>query len=299
MASRTRTKTTPTPPPDAEEWGTLEDEDEYVNALWWGDGGTGKTTDLAYFAHLGTTIFIPVEPGLKKGPLQRLGVPLENLKIAKGFTYDDLDQLFWTIKGKLEDDPGCIKAVALDSGTKLHKMWLAEEVAKGVRKSEAKGIARDEFDSYQEDWGTMTEQIRKVVNQFVDLPCHFGMSALERRDVDNDGAVKYGPAVNPALQTDLFGMVDVVCRTYVEELRGWSDDGDLYLGSFRNVGKYRAKDRFKVMPKKMPNPTADRVVAYVQGKMDKHNDPDIGRLREMRANAGKGRKKPTEEDGEE
>lgn len=283
----TKPKAVSPPPPETPEddWGTLDDETDYVNVLFYGDGGTGKTTDLASFARLGPVVFIPAEPGLKKGPLQRLGIPLENLKVQKDTSFSALDDLFWKLKGWLEDDPDRITAVCIDSATALHKSWVKERVRVGVQKAERKGIERSMFDTFEEDWGVMSEQMRLTVRQFIDLPCHFGLSALERRDQDHDGKVRYGPAVNPALQTDLFGAVDIVAHTYAEDLRGWDEDDEVFLASFRAVGKFRAKDRFKVLPKKMPNPTADRIVSYVRGELTKQDDPDIKRFIKVRDKA--------------
>lgn len=258
---------------------SLAEQTEFVKALWYGDWGKGKTTALASLAHLGHMVHIDAESGLKKRPLSNLGVPLDNIEPFRLSTepgaaaerFENLNQLFWELKDELEDPDAADPVIGImwDSVTETQKLLLEDIVGKGVAKAERSGQDRDEFQIYREDWGVNTEQMRRLIRRFRDLPCHVGFSALPRRDVDDDGVVVYGPAVSPALQTDLLGYVDIVIHVDVVEY-----DGQVfYVGDTSPAGKYIAKDRFGVLPRKMVDPTFPRIIDYVNGVIEAENDP--------------------------
>jgi hypothetical protein len=110
---------------------------------------------------------------------------------------------------------------------------------------------------------------------FQSLPCHFIMTALERRDVDDDGKVAYGPDVTPALMSQIPGFVNVLVHTVVVG----DDDDPTYAGwTVRHDKKYRAKDHYGVLPRRMPIPTFDRIYRYIREEMTKDNDPVLRAL---------------------
>lgn len=256
---------------------------------------TAKTTDLAHMAKGGKVIWVNAEGGIKRRPLQHVfNLPLENIELYPDPRRNNrvslrmLDDLFWQTLERLENEPGSIYGVVFDSVTDIYKVLLEDvrekEMQKVLAKAEAQGTVA-EVDPFFNDrgyYGVMTEQMRQIIRRFRDLPCHFGMSALTRQDMDEDsGEIIYGPALNPALQTDLLGWVDLVCRTYTED----PDDGgdDLYFGSFHIEGIRVAKDRYKTMPKKMVTPTFDRIQSYLNGELTAENDPLVQQVRERKA----------------
>lgn len=257
--------------------GVLSDEKEFVNGLWYGNPGSAKTTCLAHLSKLGPIVFINAEAGIKATALRQFpDVRLDQIEVfpAKGqkLTYESLDQLFWELKAKLDDDPDAFAGVIWDSITEIHKMLLEavskKEYEKAIRKAEKQGIEPeiDEFFMDRSYYGVMTEQMRRLIRAYRDLPCHVGFSALPRRDLnEKTGDISYGPALTPALQTDLAGFVDILCHTEV--------DDDLYIGRFREVGIKQAKDRFKMLPPVMVNPTYDRVIDYINGVIKEVDDP--------------------------
>lgn len=254
----------------------LEDVDESLNGLWYGPEGTGKTTDVAHMAHEGRVLFINAEAGLKRRPLVEHGVPIENIRLfpdprtGEQLTFDLVESMYWQMKSDLEDDPTSWAGTVWDSGTEIYKKLLDQIVEYQVNKAVRAGKDRDRFFIDRADYGVMSEQLRLLLRRFRDLPCHFAVTALERRDQDHDGKVVYGPAVTPALQSDLMGYVDVVIRTDVEtnEATGEAD----FRGQTRRAGKYRAKDRFKVLPFQMVDPSFTRVLKYVNDEIDEESD---------------------------
>lgn len=245
---------------------------EPLNILYYGDGGTGKTTDLAFMANLGRIVYVNAEAGIKARPLRELGVAVENVEVFPGpgesICFGDLEQLHRQLKEELDGDPDSIVGVVWDSISEIHKALLDDVIQHQVAKASRAGRERDRFWIERGDYGVMTEQIRLLVRRFRDLPCHFGVSGLQRREQDDDGAVIYQPGVTPALQNDVVGWMDVVCHTSVGDVGGEPE----YRGSFQPIGKFRGKDRFKVLPRYLIDPTFERVLKYCVGDLTVPDD---------------------------
>lgn len=293
-ADRTDTFTSRKPERQPLTWATLEDTDDKLNVTLFGREGSGKTTDVAAMANLGPILFINAEGGLKRAPLRRLGIKTESIRVwpdrEKGQTlnFEDMERWAFQIAADLEDDPQSWAGVVIDSGTEVTAALLEQVTEKEMRRAAKRGSPReDRWQTDRGDWGKMSSQVRTLIRRFRDLPCHFAVTALERRDVDEDtGKVAYGPAVNPGLQSDLLGSPDLVlyCKADVpigwtpEELAAVAGDDDLDPIEFRALtrpkGKFRAKDRFGVFPQVLVNPRFDKLVAYVNGELTQEDDPD-------------------------
>lgn len=256
------------------ELGTLDDDDDYLKILYYGVGGTGKTTDVAAMARLGPVVYVDAAAGLKRRALDKMGIPTSNILPYRNITNAGLEELFWSVKASLEEDDPPI-GVSLDLLGEMQKMLLefiaAKAYDKTVAKAERSGQETDrtEFDIYKEDWGVNTEQMRRLIRKFRDLECHTAFVCLPRRDQDDDGTVTYGPAVSPALQADLIGYVDLGCATRVREVAGEPE----FYGTFRPHGAWWGKDRFHALPKELVDPTFDRVLAYVREELTVETDP--------------------------
>lgn len=276
------------PKPKELETETLEESDDYLNSLWYGIGGTGKTTNLARMANNGRILFVNAEAGIKKGPLAKMGVETSNIvmwpKRGKPLTFEGLEDTYWKMKADLEDDPTSWYGTAWDSLTEIATKLLDEIAERALAKSLQTGKNRDRFFKEQGDWGEMTDEVRLLLRRFRDLPCHFAATALERRNIDDDGKVLYQPAVNPGLQSSLDLFFDLIAHTETEPVGEELE----YWGAFRKMGKYHAKDRYNVMPNRLINPTFDRVLAYVGGDLDVDNDPDMQEARDRRTNLKEG-----------
>jgi len=273
----------------------LTEQRDTLNILYYGPGGTGKTTDLAFMANLGRVLYVDAESGIKRGPLERLGVKTANIEILDvtvGFA--PFEQAFWDIKSDLAADPDSWAGTVWDSVTEIHKAFLDDVVIAGVAKAQRQGKERDRFFIERGDWGVMTDQMRLLIRRYRDLPCHFGMAALERREQDDDGKVVYQPGVTPALQNDLIGYMDVVCHTSTE-LVGAAEE---FHGLFRPVGKYQGKDRFGALPRRLVAPTFDRVLSYIDGSLSRDTDPELQAARARREQlAAQSKSETSEGDG--
>lgn len=250
---------------------SLADETEWARVCLYGRYGTGKTTDLASGAHLGTVVHVDAEKRLKAGPLRRLGIPVERIEPFRDITYEDLDKLIWDVKGRLYDEPGSVACLGVDGVDEIIKVFVRAVLTRNVAKSKARAAKRGEevdINQFQIDldyWGEMSEQVGRLLRHTRDLECHLLFTSHERRDIDGDGEVTYGPAATPAVQSDLMGYVDILGHTGLK--LGW------YVADFSPTGKYQAKDTFGVLPATMANPTMDRIVAYVREELTVETDP--------------------------
>ena len=258
----------------------LSDEREFANVLYYGDGGTGKTTDLASLARLGRVLYVDAEAGLKSKPLKRLGIPIDNIERLPLNTdaFEVMEQAFLSMKDDLDTDPNSWVGMVIDSMTEAYHALLDGLVSSRVTKAErlirtgrnVSEIMANRFFVDRDDYGTMSEQVRFLLRRFRDLPCHFGTAFLERRDQDErTREVKIGPSITPGLQADVIGWHDVVCRTSFDQDLG--DEG-LYVGVFRPEGVRQGKDRFGVLPRRLIDPTFDRIVAYINEELTEADD---------------------------
>jgi len=262
----------------------LTDQKDPVSVLYYGDSGTGKTTAAAHMADLGPVVVVNSEAGLKAKPLRDHGVNVENIEIwplrGSRVTVAGLEELHLQLLDRLHSDPDSLAGVVWDSITDIYQVVLEDVVAAAVERQTAAGKDRDPDLIDIKDYGVMTEQVKRLLRRYRDLPCHFAVTALSRREQDDDGAVTYQPAATPALQNSLVGWVDVVAHTSV----GLRPDGEEeYMGLFRAQGKYRGKDRFNALPKRLVDPGFHRLVAYVEGELDVDSDPIMKAAKAARA----------------
>lgn len=268
----------------------LDDANEPINILYYGDGGTGKTSALATMANLGKVVIVNAESGVKARPLKALGVNTKNIHVFPGpdeeLTFAGLEKLWADIREQLNKKPGSVAGVIWDSVTEIHKLLMDDIVAENVRAAEARGRERSPFNVERDDYKVMTEQVRQLVRKYRDLDCHFGMSALSRREVDDtDGSVAYVPAITPALQTDLFGWADIVCVTSLADRVG--GDGVEYRGLFGPYSKWKGKDRLGGLPLWLVDPTFERVLQYAEGELDVGSDPVMVEARKRAESSAK------------
>jgi len=243
----------------------LSEQKDMLKILYYGEAGSGKTTALASMAKLGRILVVDAESGLKQRPLKELGIPVENIEVFSDTSLEGMEELYHDLRAELHEDPTTYVGVVIDSITEIQKKLQEQVMAQAVLKSQRKGIERDRFRVYQDDWNTLSSQMRLLIRGFRDLPCHVGFSALERRDQDDDGVVQYGPATTPAVAGDLKGYVDIGCYMKVQNERKGGETEE-YTGVFRPVGKFWAKDRFHAVPRVMMDPSVDRVYQYVTGQ---------------------------------
>lgn len=262
----------------------LDSTDEFLNILLYGREGSGKTTAAVTLANIGhgNVLVVNAEGGLKKNTLKRLGIDTSRIKIwppqGEPITHKGLDELHRTLKADLTRDPKSWAGVVFDSATEIVPALVDQVATDRIEKASKRGVnidAVDQFFTDRSDYGTMSKMFRDILRKFRDLPTHFVITALERRDVDDDtGKVAYGPAVTPGVQADLLGFVDLVLACSAAD----SEEGKPFRALTKSAGKYRGKDRLGVLPRVLVNPTMPRILAYENGELTEATDPDQAQL---------------------
>lgn len=258
-------------------FGELDEAEDYLKILYYGQEGSAKSSNALSMANLGRVLLINAEGGAKKSSLRRRGVNTANIAIwpqdasKTPITAGGLDALYRRVKADLAADPKAWVGVVFDSGSDLVQALVDQVQKDRVRKSRNKGMTIDEVDSYftdQADWGTMGKMLTDTIRKFRDLPTHVVWTALERKNVDKiTSEIEIGPAVNAGVAVSLLGYADFVIHCSA------GDEDRPFRGLTRKRGKFRAKDRFDVLPTVMAEPTVERVLAYSMGELTAENDP--------------------------
>lgn len=257
---------------------SLSNTDEFLNVLLFGREGSGKTTAACSLANLGygKVLVVNAEGGMKKNTLKRHGIEIDRIMVwppaGQQITHAGLDEVHRQLKADLANDPQSWAGVVFDSATEIVQALVDYVAGDRIEKASRKGANIDGIDQFftdRSDYGTMSKMFRDILRKFRDLPTHFIVTALERRDVDEDsGKVQYGPAVTPGVQTDLLGYVDLVLACSAAD----DEEGKPYRALTRSSGKYRGKDRLGVLPKVLVQPTIERILAYESGKLTEETD---------------------------
>lgn len=262
----------PAPAPEEDDlFSDLGEGSDFYKVLLYGKEGSTKTTSGCRMANFGKILVINVEGGLKRQALAGRGVDVNNIvvypKPGQTATRNGITKAINRVHADLMKDPGSWYGIFLDSATETTQQVLGSVQVRRTRRLAEQGKPFDPDFVDIADYGTMSKIVRDILRLLRDIPCHVVFSALERRDVDKDTKKpQYGPAVSPALATDLMGYVDMVLMTKAPD-----EDGPARALCNAN-SRYRAKDRFDVLPRVLAEPTWDRIVGYLHGDLTEETD---------------------------
>lgn len=270
---------------------SLAEQDEFVTLCYYGPSGHGKTSAaVAGMSRLGPTIVVDAEGGLKRRALTQRGTVVEQVmalpKPGQRISYTWLDKLYFRLQDTLEKNPGSLAGVVLDTGTAVAQILLEETSLENTEKAARQNKPRSPFQVELQDHGMTTDKMRSLLRRYRTLPCHLAITAQERRDQDDDGKVRYGPAFGPATQQAVMELCDVVLHLEPSEVlfegKGprKRPTGPVVYKALSGTGtKFLAKDRYDVLPRLLVDPYFDRVLAYVEGKIVEADDPVQDALR--------------------
>ena len=173
---------------------------EYFNIFIFGDAGTGKTY-LAGTAmdseNTAPVLFLDVEGGtttLRKRT---------DLDVKRITTYDMLKDV---INEVYMDTEGYYKTIVLDSLTELQEQDMKQIIAD---RDERRPDLIDTPPS-QLEWGINSTHMRSVVRALRDMPLNTIITALEKRDKDENGVVSILPNLPSKLAYAVPGFMDIV-----------------------------------------------------------------------------------------
>ncbi|QDH48946.1 Sak4-like ssDNA annealing protein [Arthrobacter phage Gisselle] len=258
----------------------VDEVDDFYNFCFYGLEGSGKTTAIATAANIAPegskVLIVNAEGGVKKKALERRGIDTSkivlwpNPKTGGRVTRKGLEKLYQRLQSDLATDPNSWFAIGWDSITEVHAKIVSDVAGARIQKARDRDVViteADEFFTDRDDYGVMSKMVNDLLRKFRDLPVHYIVTALERRDVDEKTSkVSYGPAVTPALQTSILGYTDVNLYFKAED-----EDGP-FRALVKGVGTFRTKDRMGGLPKVIAQPSMERILGYIDGEIEEASD---------------------------
>jgi hypothetical protein len=233
---------------------TLDKTPSFIDMVYLGEPGSGKTTAAAHMALLGKVVWVCGEMGLEPDRLADLGIPIANIELHDRIDYDSLVELATELRTTLRATPGAYAGVVFDTFSEIQGRLL-EAKAKTLLIS-------------QNEYGVNTSELTRLLRKFTDLPCHTAYVTHTKREEDKkaDGTAVavYKSMMTPKVGSTLDGYVRISCHM-VAQARTDSDEAD-YVGFLRPHFARRGKDRTGTLPPKLISPTFDRIEAYVSGR---------------------------------
>jgi hypothetical protein len=191
--------------------GEMATQEVKVKALLYGDSGAGKT-------HTASTAPRPCYLLTEANGLPTIRAANPDAVVVQANDMDTVRAFFKAaMDGTLAKETGC-QTIVLDSLTELQRMLRDEIVAS------RKGQVGGEAFSLQ-DWGTLTDRMRKLVRTVRDLPFHVVCIALAASETDEASGQRYTqPAFDGRkLPNEIAGYFSLVGYVYRE--RSKAEDG--------------------------------------------------------------------------
>lgn len=248
--------------------------DDWLNIVYVGAPGTGKSTAALGLARLGKILLFDYEGGMSKRVMRLNGIDPENVVRVTGPT--DPLRLEAAIEQLMAKPEGEFVGCVIDSATEWQAGTLAFMKAKnpGLVKPESQGGSNELYQLW-------TETAKAVYRALRDMPMHTALVALPKRVVDEQG-VYYRAELSPAVASFVTSQANTVVQTETKE-NAHAASGFDYVGLLGSVGTARGKDRLRLVPGGvLANPSADRLVALVRDELDLASDPhELARLRRV------------------
>lgn len=235
----------------------------------YGGPGTGKTTLAATACdvpQMNPVLHLNIENGTSS--IKTLYPDLEIVDITK---FAELQSVYNDLfKQRDFESQTCAgyKTIILDNLTEGQKKGI-EHIFESDSLSRT-GISFTEFTMptfSNGGWNVSSEQMRKLIRAFRELPCYVIFVAWEIDLDKSESRHLWTPAFTNKLANEAPGMMNDVYRYY------FNRDGVRTLGTNRDRDRI-AKDRTRLLPKEIPNPTMQVIYDYWNGILVKSPDED-------------------------
>lgn len=249
--------------------------------LYYGKPGSGKSTNIATLANRGPLFIVDMEDGYEEDALASHGINVDNITLFRPRKYDELEQVYWEIKGMI-DAGESVYGVGVDHWSGIQDILVRDAAIQRItkKKRELQKLAAASADARAElealsvfrtdlpDYGQWTEQGKRLLRLYRDLDCHVAFASHETVEENTMSIVP--------MQTDKFGKklqadVRTVVYTRVAEVK--AESRLEYLGVTQPVDRFTAcKDRTRKLPQVMVDPTMERIIDVLDGRLDMSAD---------------------------
>lgn len=231
---------------------TVIEQEPYTNLLVYGDPGVGKTV-LAGSASevevLSPVLYLDIEGGTLA-----LRKRYPNVDVIRVRSFDELGKVYT----ELRQGKSGYKTVVVDSLTEAQKFGMYSIMEAAVKKDSD----RDPDLPGIGEWGKNTEQIRRFVRAFRDLPMNTIFICLAATEVAKNGNRKEKPSLSAKLSNEIAGFLDIVLYMYLKQNE---DDQQMRLVCSLATDSVVAKDRTDQLPPVLEEPTMKAIYGYITG----------------------------------
>lgn len=214
------------------------------NMLIYGDPGAGKTVlagSASEVEELSPVLFVDIEGGTLS-----LRERFPQCEVVRLRSWRDLDSLYRDL-AKGSD----YNTLVIDSLSEMQKFGMYHIMREAVQKDSD----RDPDLPGIGEWGKNTEQMRKFIRYFRDLPMNVIFTALDMPVAQKNGKVKHYPSMSSKLAREVAGLLDIVTFLYIKERdEGGTTIQDRMLLTMATES-HVAKDRTDRLPQVVQNPT--------------------------------------------
>jgi hypothetical protein len=240
----------------------------HINMLVYGAPGVGKT-HLAATAddvpEMRPVLYLNIEGG--DMTLRHVAPRIRKIPATGSISWGQFEQVYETLRrqtssGGPQGNEFVPRTIIIDTGTELQKMNMAQIMANLLLSEPDKEWDEDVPDIRR--WGKNTEQMRRWIRRYRDLPLNVIMTCHEMTERDNmTGKVTYKPQLSGKLSNEVAGFFDVVTYLYVK-----NETVDNTAVTTRKLltgalDGYIAKDRSGNMPQVIENPTMKEIFSLI------------------------------------
>lgn len=240
--------------------GTVDEQTNTVNMIIFGDSGVGKTRlcgSASLVPEMSPVLFLDIEGGVSS-----LKYLYPDISVIRILTFPQLQSVY----DALFEGKHPYKTVIVDSLTETQKFGMYNI----MERAQIKDPDRDPDLPGIGEWGKNTEQIRRFVRAFRDIPnVNTIFTALRMDDKNKLGVTTTLPSLSGKLAREVSALVDEVLYMYVKNLGGSYER--LLLA--QKTEEIVAKDRSDNLPAVVQAPTMQMLYDYITHRINREDTP--------------------------
>lgn len=226
----------------------VKEQTPYINLLVYGDYGVGKTRlggSADAVPEMRKVLFVDVEGGTLT-----LRDSYPNVDIVRIVSWSDMQALY----DELFAGSHGYNTIVLDSLTEIQRFNMTHVMNQTLEMATEQDRNKDPDLPELRDWGKSSEQIRRFVRAFRDLPINTIFTCLAKDDKHpKTGIVTKRPDLPGKLAQQVPAFFDVVLYMFMKEV----DDTPRRLLLATSTDTIAAKDRSNKLPPVVEDPTME------------------------------------------